>query len=200
LKGEKMKLIKIVLLGFLYSAVALVSFPKIARADNSCQDFFSDLNQWGKQSPQTHGYDLIGVSVMQPESNSRFASYFESGNSFFSRSQLTYFPSFTGLNTLYPARISGNVTEVFSDRRFDFSSGGFPLLNPYPFDPRQSQSGTITITLSPLEANSNVSFGLGFEFTPQCSNGFVYGFMPTNQGIRAYVLSIKKVMIPQVLR
>lgn len=73
-----MKLFKIAWFAALCCA-AIVILPNAARADDSCSAFLNDLAQWGSQAPQTHGYDLIGVSLMPPKSNNRFSSFFKNG-------------------------------------------------------------------------------------------------------------------------
>jgi hypothetical protein len=146
----------------------LVASLSNASQAQSCQAMVSDLMTWANFG--NHDIEFQLVMITSPMKSSQYTV-----------GKLYYQPSRQTGRVFTAARLQGSGTQSFSDRTWSFPGGvGLPI--SYPFDPQNTDQ--LQVSLSSLGASPpKLTFTLSSRgdtissSTPQCGNGFMYGFL-----------------------
>lgn len=178
--------------------IASLGMPHAAMAQ-TCDAFLQDLQTWVTTQPNGPGDYRISFTMATNRTDGQYVS--------FSEGQLLYHaPSSSGYFYL-PAYFQGDMTQYFSDRRFDPHPVPNGFLNPWaPFNPDKTDKLRVNVSLGWSIFGSALgkttftllSWGNGqSSLTPSCPaglNGLMYGTISNTM----YVMSLNKAFSPLI--
>jgi hypothetical protein len=177
-------------------AVAAAWIPVPARAQD-CTAFLSNLQTWLEKKPNGPGTYKISFNMVTNRSDGKYGSYSEGPSG--THALLTYYPARLLGGLWIPPYLQGDVTQYFSDRRYNPGGGiGFAWA---PFDSSRTDKTRVTINLSPLGTGFGtvtltlLSWGNAeFSFKGLCHDGLMYGFT----GNTMVVMSLNESYSPNI--